>query len=146
MQARSTAQAWVRRFGGEAGSRFDLRSDLELAKAVEKGLPTQAVDAAVRSGILEQDDVYRFVISKRTLQRRREAKRLSVDESDKLTRVVRAIARSEVALGNPEHAVRWMRQPNRALQGRRPLDLLSSDVGARAVEKVLGRIEHGIYS
>jgi len=146
LRAVSTAQEWVGRFGGEAAGRFDLRSTLELAKAVEKGLPTQAVDAAVKSGILGQDDVHRFVISKRTLQRRRESKRLNADESDKLTRVVRVIARAESALGDPEKAERWVRAPNRALQGRRPLDLLSSDAGARAVEKVLGRIEHGIYS
>jgi putative toxin-antitoxin system antitoxin component (TIGR02293 family) len=143
---RPTAGDWVARFGGGTAGRFDLWSDLELAKAVEKGLPTQAVDAAVKSGILEQDDIYRFVISKRTLQRRSGAKRLSVEESDKLTRLVRAIARAEDALGNPEKAERWVRAPNRALAGRRPLDLLKSDGGARAIEKVLGRIEHGIHS
>jgi putative toxin-antitoxin system antitoxin component (TIGR02293 family) len=126
--------------------RFDLRADLEMAQIVEGGLPTQAVDFAVKSGILEQEDVYHFVVTKRTLQRRRDAKRLSVEESDKLTRLVRMIARAEAALGDPAKAERWVREPNRALEGRRPLDLLSSDVGARAVEKVLGRIEHGIYS
>ena len=142
----STAGDWVGRFGGEHARRFDLRSDLELARVVEKGLPTQAIDVAIKSGILEQQDVYRFVVSKRTLQRRRDEKRLSPDESDKLTRVVRVIARAEMALGDPAKAERWMREPNRALQGKRPLDLLSSDAGAKAVEKVLGRIEHGIIS
>lgn len=36
---------------------------------------------------------------------------------------------------------RWLRKPNRALQGRRPLDLAASDVGFRVVERLLGRIE-----
>lgn len=145
-RAVSTAQDWVGRFSGEAAGGFDLRSALHLARAVERGLPTQAVDAAVKGGILEQEDVHRFVISRRTLQRRREGKRLNAVESDKLTRVVRVIARAEAALADPEKAERWVRAPNRALQGRRPLDLLGSDAGALAVEKVLGRIEHGIYS
>ena len=141
-----TARDWVGRFGGPGAGRFDLRSDLVLAQAVEKGLPTQAVEVALKSGILDQEDVFHLVVSKRTLQRRRDEKRLSPEESDKLTRVVRVIARAELALGDPSKAERWIREPNRALQGKRPLDLLSSDVGARAVEKVLGRIEHGIYS
>ena len=143
----STAQDWVVRFAGQSAWRFDLRSDLELAEVVEKGLPTRAVDEAVRSGIVEQEIIYRFVVPKRTLQRRRDAESpLSPAESDKLTRLVRVVARAEIALGDPKKAELWMREPNRALQGKRPIDLLNTDVGARAVEKVLGRIEHGIFS
>lgn len=138
--------AWIGRFGGEHAGRLDLRSDLQLAQAVDEGLPTQAIDAALKSEILEPEEAYRLVITKRTLQRRRDEKRLSLGESDKLTRVMRVIARAEIALGDSGKARRWIREPNRALQGRRPLDLLNSDVGARAVEKVLGRIEHGIFS
>jgi len=39
-----------------------------------------------------------------------------------------------------------MGKANRALGGRVPLHLLDSDAGAQAVERVLGRIEHGVYS
>lgn len=144
--APSTAQEWVGRYGGEHAARFDLRADLELADTIRRGFTTQAVDAAVRGGILEQEDVHRLVVSKRTLQRRRDVRRLSPEESEKLARVVRAIARAEVALGEPDKAERWIRSPNRTLGGSRPLDLLSSDAGARAVERVLGRIEHGVFS
>lgn len=127
--------------------RLDLGSDLDLAEAVSNGLPTTAVDSAVKGGIIAQEDVYRLVVPKRTLQRRRDGSgRLSSDESNTLMRIVRAIARAEIALDDPEKAERWIRQPNRALRGKRPLDLLTSDMGARAVEKVLGRIEHGVYS
>ena len=143
---RSAAQEWVGLFAGERAARFDLGADLEMAEAVGRGLPTRAVDAAVRSGILEAEDVHRLVVSKRTLQRRRDEHRLSPEESDKLARVVRAVARAEVALGDAAKAERWIRLPNRALDGHRPLDLLGSDGGARAVEKVLGRIEHGVFS
>lgn len=72
--------------------------------------------------------------------------RLSPAESERLARVVRIIARAEEALGDREKARRWLRKANRALAGRRPLHLLDSDAGARMVERVPGRIEHGIYS
>ena len=143
----TSARAWVGRYGGPEAERLDLGADLKLARAVERGLSTRALDAAVKGRILDAEDVNRLVITKRTLQRRRDDdERLNADESDKLTRVMRVIARAEVALGDSEKADAWMREPNRALEGRRPLDLLTSDVGARAVEKVLGRIEHGIFS
>jgi putative toxin-antitoxin system antitoxin component (TIGR02293 family) len=54
--------------------------------------------------------------------------------------------RAEKALGDAEKAGRWLRKPNRALGGTRPLDLLASDVGARMVERALTRIEHGVVS
>ena len=71
---------------------------------------------------------------------------MSTRREDELTRLVRVVARAAVALGDPKKAELWMREANRALQGKRPIDLLNTDVGARAVEKVLGRIEHGIFS
>ncbi|HSM36587.1 MAG TPA: MbcA/ParS/Xre antitoxin family protein [Longimicrobiales bacterium] len=43
-------------------------------------------------------------------------------------------------------AARWLRKPNRGLDGKRPLDLLESDLGARVVERVLGRIERGLVA
>ncbi len=69
--------------------------------------------------------------------------RLSSEQSDRLARVVR-VTSAEAAIGDGAKAARWLRKPNRALQGRRPLDLLASDVGARVVEQELGRMEHGL--
>jgi uncharacterized protein (DUF2384 family) len=34
----------------------------------------------------------------------------------------------------------------RALNHRRPLDLISTDVGARMVEDLLGQIDHGVFT
>ena len=64
--------------------------------------------------------------------------------SERLARVVRVVATAQEAIGDDAKAGRWLRKPNRALQGRRPLDLLASDVGARLVERELGHIEHGL--
>jgi putative toxin-antitoxin system antitoxin component (TIGR02293 family) len=65
-------------------------------------------------------------------------------ESDRLSRAVRLAARAEEAIGNAEKAARWLRKPNRALLGRRPLDMVESDADARLVEEVLVRIQHGL--
>ena len=54
--------------------------------------------------------------------------------------------RAAVALGGPEKAARWLDHPNRALGGIRPAECLGTTDGARRVERILGRIEHGVYS
>jgi len=49
-------------------------------------------------------------------------------------------------LGAEDKAARWMVAPNRALGGERPFDLLDTDLGVRAVEEILQRIQYGMYS
>lgn len=66
------------------------------------------------------------------------------EKPDRVARVTRVTTRAEEALGDASKAGRWLRKPNRALRGRRPLDLLDSDAGVRVVEQALARIEHGL--
>jgi putative toxin-antitoxin system antitoxin component (TIGR02293 family) len=126
---------------------YDLGADLGVADAIEAGVSTDAVEDVIESGLVDAGVIYELVIPRRTLAyRKASAQALTPQESDRLARVLRVHARAEDVLGDPEGAYRWLRKPNRALKGRRPLELLASEAGARAVEKVLGRIEHGVFS
>lgn len=127
--------------GGDA-----LSGDLSLARRVEAGFPTEAVDEVIASGLVEPRVMYEMVVPRRTLaDRKQKAKPLTAEQSDRLARLLRVYARAEDAIGDPGRAHHWLHAPNRALGGR-PIDLLGSDAGSRAVEKVLGRIEHGVVS
>jgi putative toxin-antitoxin system antitoxin component (TIGR02293 family) len=145
-----TAMAVAKKLGGRRVLRREITSELELAEAVRAGLPSSALDfvlAELGKSLGSQAEVYRVVGSARTLQRKRSARTdLSADESDRLARLARLVVRAEEALGDAEKAGRWLTQPNRALGGQHPLSLLDSDAGSLAVERVLGRIEHGVYS
>ncbi|MGH7550611.1 MAG: type II RES/Xre toxin-antitoxin system antitoxin [Gemmatimonadota bacterium] len=141
-----TAHAVAQKLGGKRTLRRVIRSDLDLARAIHGGLPVGAVDRVLEAGLLEPAELYELVIPRRTLTHRRKQRTLTPEQSDRLARVVRVLLRAEEALDDPEKAARWMRSANRALAGSRPIDLLESDIGARTVEKVLGRLEHGVYS
>lgn len=58
----------------------------------------------------------------------------------------RVLARAAEALGSTEAATRWIEKPNRALSGHRPADVIETADGVEAVERILGRVEHGVYS
>ena len=123
------------------------RSDLEWVKAVEAGLPPEAVESAVGQGVISWSDVQDLVLPRRTFSHRKErSERLTPEESDRLLRLLRAIAKAEDAFGNKEKARRWLRKSNRALGGESPFEVLRTASGARLVEQVLGRIAHGVYS
>lgn len=136
--------------GGRRTLRRSVSSELQLARMVREGLPSQALDhvlAELTPGTATQAEVYGVVGSARTLQRKRTAgTRLSPDESDRLARLARILARAEDVLGASDKARRWLGRSNFALGGVKPLVLLDSDAGALVVEQLLGHIEHGIVS
>lgn len=87
-----------------------------------------------------------FHIPPRTLARRKKARRLGPDESDRVFRFARIATRASEVLGSEDKARRWLHRPNRALGNRLPLNLLATDAGIEQIETVLGRLEHGVYS
>ena len=55
-----------------------------------------------------------------------------------------AIAMAEDTFGDEAKALAWLRRPTSVLGGATPLSLLDTEEGAREVEMMLVRIEHGI--
>jgi putative toxin-antitoxin system antitoxin component (TIGR02293 family) len=120
----------------------------DLARLIREGLPATSLTALAEklhlaNTVLSQ----KLGIPQRTLTRRlSQESRLTAAESDRTVRLARVYAHAVEMIGDEEKAVEWLRTPNRALGGERPLDQLDTDLGARAVEDVLGRIAYGVYS
>jgi putative toxin-antitoxin system antitoxin component (TIGR02293 family) len=145
---RSLSYRWM---GGDRvlETRFGhrLTSELDWAEAIEEGLPTEALEAAMDQGTLSWKEIGELVIPRRTFSHRKEkGEPLTPEESDRLVRLLRAVAKAKETFQNDEKAERWLKKENRALGGRTPLEALKTESGARLVENVLGRIAHGVYS
>jgi putative toxin-antitoxin system antitoxin component (TIGR02293 family) len=76
--------------------------------------------------------------------RRKDQKRLSPDESDRLYRLARVLAHANRVFEDPDESADWIHTPNTSLGKQQPLTLLDTDIGVQQVDQVLGRIEHGI--
>ena len=48
------------------------------------------------------------------------------------------------AFGDPARAWRWLRKPKRRFNGKSPIEMLSSEVGARLVEEIILQLEYGM--
>jgi putative toxin-antitoxin system antitoxin component (TIGR02293 family) len=122
-----------------------LRAPQDLAERVRKGLPFAALGAVMQQYGISRDLVCDILhLSPRNFLRRKEQRRLSPDESDRLYRLARVLAHADRVFEDPEESIDWMQTPNAALSKQRPLTLLDTDVGVQQVDQVLGRIEHGI--
>ena len=142
-----TTDRLVSMLGGRRalGSRVQTLDDLRAQ--LRGGLPFASLAALSEAYDIDSKTLSRILaIPARTVARRKHEKRLRADESDRVFRVARIAALAEETLGGREQAARWLHRPNRALGNAVPLEHLDTELGARQVEDVLGRIAHGVYS
>ncbi len=117
----------------------------QVRAALRLGVPRAAFDHLRGDlGVSTEELAEILGIPTRTLARRTD--RFKPDESERLLRVASVVRKSQDVLEDPESARRWMTRPKRALGGLTPLRCCDTEIGAREVEALLGRIEHGVFS
>jgi putative toxin-antitoxin system antitoxin component (TIGR02293 family) len=137
-------KAVVEELGGARTLGRVYSNDREMREAIREGFPPAVVEELLRaSGLTLKELAGALDLSPRSLQRRRGAGRLTHYESDRLYRLARIVALANDSLGNRERALRWLKRPNRALGGLVPVEAIDTELGARQVENILGRIAYG---
>jgi len=131
-------------------SRIGLKVEntVQLVDSIRRGLPYRAFERLLADmGVSGRELSDMVAISARTLARRKSEGRLHPDESERLLRASR-IYDSAVSLfeGDETAALGWMRAPAAALSGRKPIEFARTEVGAREVEDLIGRLEHGVFA
>ena len=119
-----------------------------LVEKLEQGLPYAAFERLQKTlGLTAGEFAKVLGIPTRTLARRKADRRLTLEESDRLARVARVFAHAvDVYGGDADLASQWMRARIPTLGGKRPIDLLTTEVGAVEVDRTLGQLEHGIVA
>lgn len=114
-------------------------------RQIEAGIPAASLPQALEQGLTPEDLL--AIIPRRTLERRiAEGQALKTDEADCLARLGRTVAHARRVFGTDAKADRFLRTPHPAFDDRKPISVALTDAGAREVETILGRIEHGVYS
>lgn len=141
-------KALVDVLGGKRAIVREPTTPYEWASQVESGLPVASALAFKEALALTNEELGALLgVSTRTLARWQPGKsRLDAVSGDRLLRSARLFSIATEVLENPEAAARWLKSPQHALDGSIPLALARTDVGARAVEALLGRMEHGVYT
>jgi len=136
-------RAVLRELGGKRILGRSLSSDSDLREAIREGFPYAVLEELMRaSGLTLKELATALDLSPRSLQRRRRG-RLARFESDRLYRMARLLAMARENLGDSARAGRWLRRGNRALGGVAPISAIDTELGARQVENLLGRIAYG---
>lgn len=142
-----TTEQLVKVLGGKVVLKQSIRNVDDLDRLVQRGLPYRALVRVMERFGIGLVEAQRFLlVPPRTLARRKAQARMRAIESDRLIRLARVGARAMEVFGADEKAAAWLHRPIRALANKTPLELLQTDLGAKRVEDVLGRIEHGVLS
>lgn len=133
--------------GPRAAAPLALGADpVRVIDRLAEGLPPTYLDElAGRLDVPAAELAGAAGIPARTLVRRRVEGRLTPEESERVYRFARLLTRAEQVLGGLAAAQRWLKSIHPALPGRTPLQFAASELGAHAVEQLLGRLEQGIF-
>ncbi|TLD72855.1 DUF2384 domain-containing protein [Phragmitibacter flavus] len=119
----------------------------KLIQSLKTGLPVRELDDLRSSLDLSMEKLVPMLgISKATLHRRMTKGRLDPAESDRVVRFAKLMGKAVEVMESPENARKWLSAPQVGLGGAIPLEYAETEVGAREVENLLGRIEYGVYS
>jgi len=121
------------------------RTEQQMLALIERQLPTSSINRVLALG-LTRSEIDSLVIPLRTLQHRRSRReKLTVEESDRLLRLMRLLSHAESIYESRERALAWLRRPHPRLRGRTPLETLKTDIGSRIVEELLVQIDEGMF-
>ena len=120
----------------------------KLIQQVERGFPFATLRTlAANSGLALPWLATMIGIPERTLARRKTAGRLAPEESERLLRIANLFEKCvELFEGDAAAAVNWLTTPKKALRNDAPLTAARTEFGAREVEDLIGRLEHGVFS
>lgn len=119
----------------------------DVVAMVRRGMPMAEFSALAAWLEISEEDLAPLVgISRATLHRRKKTGQLEMPESERIVRIGRLMARATEVLGNEKAAREWLRTPAIVFRGESPLAYLDTEIGAREVEYLLGRLEHGVFS
>lgn len=121
---------------------------VKIAHRLKQGLPFAALERLQRHSGLSMESLGTVTqIPRRTLARRRAQGKLTSQESERLYRLACVFENAvELFEGDIAQAHDWLNTPNKALSGHSPLTMAETEIGAREVEDLIGRLEHGVFA
>jgi putative toxin-antitoxin system antitoxin component (TIGR02293 family) len=135
--------------GGRKVFEKSIWTSLLWAVQIEKGFPFSTLEYLKDALRLSDSEISSALdVSAKTTSRWRQTEkdRLPVSVSDRIFRFARIFTLAEHVLEDRDAAREWLHDAQIGLGGRSPIDLMRTEAGAREIESLLTRIEHGVLT
>lgn len=133
---------------GQRAPRGPKEAQKAARDLVREGLPSAVVERLAKAFDTSIDVIQRIIGVSRATGTRQRSQRAPLRplSSDRAFRLASVYTLAEHVFEDAENARAWFKEPNRALHGEAPLDLLDTEAGTQDVVRLLRRIEYGVYS
>jgi len=119
----------------------------QMIQSIENGLPvSNFIKLRDRLGLPDKDLAKYIRVPKSTLAIRKRKGKFSFVESERLYRIQRLFAKALGVFEDVNLARKWLKEDAYGLGDVSPLEYAATEIGAREVEDLLGRIEQGVFS
>jgi len=119
----------------------------QLIARIKKGLPLKTFEQLCKNLAIPEKELCRILkIPPSTLARRKKSAQLSFEESERVFRIARLYDKAVDVFKQPDLGRKWLKEPAWALGDVAPLEYADTELGAKEVEELLGRIEHGVFT
>jgi putative toxin-antitoxin system antitoxin component (TIGR02293 family) len=140
-----SVRRWIEKQLADVGGHAKEMSGIELHREIEAGIPGSAIPILLTALDITKEEFSGILgRTRKTLNELLQRERLSRADSDLLYRVSRALVHAISVFEDAGHAVQWLKDPNEALGGARPISLLATVEGDEVIHAELGAIEHGL--
>jgi len=119
-----------------------------MVQRVEEGLPVMDVVKFSKQAGFTNAELAKLINIPASAYARRVAgkARLSLPEGERAARLMRLFDRAKQLFVTEENVRKWLHTELPALGWRTPIDFAQTEPGAREVENLIGRLEHGVFS
>jgi len=140
-------------FRSRVMSQYLLENDIlsnsgsvKIITTLEDGISINALERVATYLGISMHQLLSFMrISRSTWQRRKKAKKLDFNLSDKTVQLAHLLEHAEQVFGQSEKVRLWFNMPSVVFENRRPVELIGSLSGLNLINEELIRIEQGIY-
>lgn len=134
--------------GGKGLIDVEIRSGFDIINLSNAGIKKASLDALIgHLGMSKRSFTENILnISVKTMERKKSDDLLDKRTSSYIIEVAKVVEHAFEVFESEEKVQRWLNIPNRALNQMKPIDLFEMPTGLDMVNRVLGRIEEGIYS
>jgi putative toxin-antitoxin system antitoxin component (TIGR02293 family) len=133
--------------GGNKAMKKNIAGDFDLIALSREGIKKSTLKSlAAYLGISMNTMSGLLHTSHRNIQRKDEDEMLDTLKTEKVLELAAFAQRGIEVIGSREGFIEWLHSPLVALENKPPVDFLDTSFGIHLVTKILGRLEHGVYS
>lgn len=133
--------------GGNKAMKKNIAGEFDLIAVSREGIKKSTLKSLATYLGVSMNTMSRLLhTSHRNIQRKDEDEMLDTLKTEKVLELAAFAQRGIEVIGSRGGFIEWLHSPLAALGNKTPVDFLDTSFGIHLVTKILGRLEHGVYS